>query len=107
MSIENHVYVFGSFRFLARQQLLVRDGEPVKLGGRALDILHVLVTSAGELVTKRALHQAVWPSTFVHESNLKVHIHSLRRALAETSPPADIHCDSSWPRLSLPAGRFN
>jgi predicted ATPase/DNA-binding winged helix-turn-helix (wHTH) protein len=86
VSIENHVYVFGSFRFLARQQLLVRDGEPVKLGGRALDILHVLVTSAGELVTKRALQQAVWPSTFVHESNLKVHIHSLRRALGETSP---------------------
>src|SRR6185312_12584178 len=66
--------------------LLLRDGQPVKLGGRALDILHLLLKSAGEPVGKRALEQFAWPDTFVHESNLKVHVSSLRRALGETSP---------------------
>ncbi len=83
---EDHVFVFGTFRFLPRQQLLLRDGQPVKLGGRAMDILHLLLKSAGEPVGKRALEQFAWPDTFVHESNLKVHISSLRRALGETSP---------------------
>ena len=83
---EDHAYVFGSFRFLPRQQLLLRDGRRVKLGGRAMDILHFLLESAGEPVGKRALERFVWPDTFVHESNLKVHISSLRRALGETLP---------------------
>jgi predicted ATPase len=51
-----------------------------------MDILYLLLKSAGEPVGKRALEQFAWPDTFVHESNLKVHISSLRRALGETSP---------------------
>jgi len=51
-----------------------------------MDILHLLLKSSGEPVSKRALREFVWPDTFVHEGNLKVHIHSLRRALGETSP---------------------
>jgi predicted ATPase/DNA-binding winged helix-turn-helix (wHTH) protein len=82
----DHVFVFGSFKFVPRQQLLLREGQPVKLGCRAMDILHLLLQDAGEPVSKRALLKYAWPDTFVHESNLKVHIHSLRRALGETSP---------------------
>jgi predicted ATPase/DNA-binding winged helix-turn-helix (wHTH) protein len=83
---EEHVFVFSSFVFVPRQQVLLREGQPVKLGCRAMDILHLLLKSAGEPVSKRALQKFAWPDTFVHESNLKVHIHSLRRALGETSP---------------------
>jgi predicted ATPase/DNA-binding winged helix-turn-helix (wHTH) protein len=83
---EDHVFVFGSFKFLPRQQLLLREGRSVKLGCRAMDILHLLLKSAGEPVSKRALLKFAWPDTFVHESNLKVHVHSLRRALGENSP---------------------
>jgi predicted ATPase/DNA-binding winged helix-turn-helix (wHTH) protein len=89
---EDHVFVFGSFRFLPRHQLLLREGRPVKLGCRAMDILHLLLKNAGEPVSKRALQKFVWPDTFVHESNLKVHIHSLRRALGEASPHTPYIC---------------
>ena len=82
---EDVVFVFGAFRFVPRQQLLVHDGKPIKLGSRAMDILHLLLKNAGALVTHNALVQFVWPDTFVHPSNLKVHIHSLRRALGEHS----------------------
>ena len=72
---------FGPFKLLAEQQRLLRNDSPVRLGSRALAILSVLLEHAGELVSKQALMARVWPDTFVDESNLKVNIAALRRAL--------------------------
>lgn len=63
--------------------MLLRDGQSVRIGGRALDILTVLVEQAGETVGKRELIGRVWPNLFVEESNLKVNMNALRRALGE------------------------
>ena len=57
--------------------------EPVALGFRALDVLKTLVESDGELVTRQALMQAVWPDTIVEEANLTVQIATLRKVLDE------------------------
>jgi len=81
-------FVFGPFRLIPSRQLLLRDNRPVKLGGRALDILNLLVTRAGEEVSKSALIEFAWPNVFVDERNLKVHMSSLRRALEDTLPQA-------------------
>ena len=74
-------FSFDGFCLIPRRQLLLRDGERVKVGARALDILTVLVERAGELVSNADLEARAWPETFVHASNLKVHIVSLRRIL--------------------------
>lgn len=79
----HRAYLFGSFRLVPSLGVLVEDGRAVRLGSRALDILTVLVTSAGELVSKRQLMEQVWPDTFVVEANLTVHVTALRRALGE------------------------
>jgi predicted ATPase len=42
-----------------------------------------LVERAGELVSKDELMARVWPNTFVEESNLKVQVAGLRRALGD------------------------
>jgi predicted ATPase/DNA-binding winged helix-turn-helix (wHTH) protein len=81
-------FVFGPFRLIPGQQLLLREDRPVKLGGRALDILYLLVTRAGEEISKSDLIKFAWPNVFVDEHNLKVHISSLRRALKDTLPQA-------------------
>ncbi len=47
---------------LARRELRLR-GKPVPLGGRAFDIVEVLIQSAGELVTKDDLMSCVWPGS--------------------------------------------
>lgn len=75
------IYCFGDYRFEPARQLLLRGDAPVRLGGRALDLLHALVAHPGEVVGKDALIRAAWPNIFVHESNLKVNIAALRRAL--------------------------
>jgi predicted ATPase/DNA-binding winged helix-turn-helix (wHTH) protein len=76
-------YSFEPYRLIPAQQLLLCHETPLRLGGRALDILAELVERPGELVTKRELMTRAWPTSVVEESNLKVHIAALRRALGE------------------------
>ncbi|MCJ8206877.1 winged helix-turn-helix domain-containing protein [Pseudomonas sp. RGM2987] len=74
---------FGPFAFYRQQRLVTRDGEPLALGGRALDILQVLVEHAGGYVSKQALITRVWPDSVVEDINLRVHIAALRRAFVD------------------------
>src|SRR5438874_857431 len=73
----------GPFRLDARNDLLLRDTEPVSLGMRAIALLRALVERPGELVSKDALIDAAWPGQVVEESNLTVQIAALRRVLGE------------------------
>jgi predicted ATPase/DNA-binding winged helix-turn-helix (wHTH) protein len=63
--------------------MLLHGDRPVHIGSRALDLLHALVQRPGDVITKDELIKAAWPNTFVHESNLKVNIATLRRALTQ------------------------
>src|SRR5205823_2925844 len=74
---------FGRFRLFPSQHLLLADEKPVRLGTRALAILIALVLKAGELVAKEELVAVAWPNTFVDESNLRVHIAAIRKALGD------------------------
>jgi DNA-binding winged helix-turn-helix (wHTH) protein len=74
---------FGRFRLLPRRRRLLADGVPVELGTRAFDLLTVLIEAGGALVTKNELQALVWPGIFVEETNLKVQISALRKALGE------------------------
>lgn len=76
-------YSFGRFRLYPNRQLLLRDGDPVRIGSRAFDILTLLVSRQGEIVSKNEFFEICWPGIFVHEATLKVHVVALRRALAE------------------------
>ena len=74
---------FGDFRLDLGRRELTRNGAPVRLKGRALDVLCVLAAAGGEIVTKDALMARVWPNVVVEENNLQVQISALRRALDE------------------------
>lgn len=74
---------FGRFRVLPRQRQLLADGVPVELGTRAFDLLMVLIEANGRLVTKDEIRALVWPGIVVEETNLKVQICMLRKALGE------------------------
>jgi predicted ATPase/DNA-binding winged helix-turn-helix (wHTH) protein len=78
---------FGPFTLITSERLLLRDGEPVRIGSRALDILIALVHRAGEVVTKEELISTVWPRTFVEETNLRVNVAALRKVLGDLQEP--------------------
>jgi len=81
--MDEHAISFGPYRLLAAQRLLLERDKPVRLGGRAFDILAALVERAGELVGKEELIARAWPKTYVEESNLKIQVSALRRALGD------------------------
>jgi predicted ATPase/DNA-binding winged helix-turn-helix (wHTH) protein len=74
---------FGPYAFHLRQRLILDGDRPLRMGGRALDILQVLVERAGRVVRKEQLIALVWPTSVVEEINLRVHIAALRRALGD------------------------
>ena len=74
---------FGAFRLIAAERLLLKDGAPVVIGGRALDILMALAERAGEIVSARKLVDLVWPNVTVDEGNLRVNIVALRKVLGD------------------------
>ena len=64
------LYEFGPFRVDADKEELFRDGLPVPLTPKAFQILLVLVRRGGEIASKDEIMKAVWPDTFVEETNL-------------------------------------
>lgn len=75
---------FGPFVLKSGRRTLTRDGSPVTLGSRALDILACLTSNAGRLLTNSEIIRHAWPDTFVDDTNLRVHISAIRRALGDT-----------------------
>jgi predicted ATPase/DNA-binding winged helix-turn-helix (wHTH) protein len=76
-------FTFGPFRLLTAERRLEKGGKPVRLGGRALDLLIVLLERAGEVVSNRDILESVWRGVTVDESSLRFHVKNLRRALAD------------------------
>jgi DNA-binding winged helix-turn-helix (wHTH) protein len=75
--------VFGPFRLDRHDERLWRGREVIPLPPKSFAVLCRLVTNAGQLVSKEALLEAVWPETAVSEAVLTVAIRRLRRGLGD------------------------
>ena len=71
---------FGRFRVLPHRRELLVDGLPNRIGGRAFDLLMVLIEARGAVVSKDTLIASVWPDRVVEENALQVQISALRTA---------------------------
>ncbi|RXH39787.1 ATP-binding protein [Bradyrhizobium zhanjiangense] len=80
---QDSAIAFGPFRLFPKSRLIEKDGAPLHLGGRALDILIFLAERAGEVVDKRELMRRVWADVNVDEGSLRFHITNLRKALGD------------------------
>ncbi len=74
---------FGRFCAIPHSRQLLLDGRPQDIGGRAFDLLMVLLRSNGRIVSKDEILNEVWPSMVVEECNLRFQVKSLRRALGD------------------------
>ena len=76
----------------ARRRRHVRspsDGKPVHLTPREFEVLKVLVTHAGRLVTHGRLLRAVWGTAYSDEAHyVHVYVSQIRRKLAAADPTA-------------------
>jgi DNA-binding winged helix-turn-helix (wHTH) protein len=72
---------FGRFQVLPERREVLADGRPIKLGGRAFDVLMALIEAHGAVVSKEALIARVWPGRIIEENSLAAQIAALRAAL--------------------------
>src|SRR5208282_795652 len=64
-------FAFRPFRLLPAERRLEKNGQLVRLGGRAFDLLTILVDHAGEVIPSRVLLEYVWRGLGVEESSLR------------------------------------
>lgn len=77
-------YAFGEFVLDTRRAALLRNNTEIKLRPQSHAVLRVLLARAGQLVTKEALHQAVWGDKVVTQDSLTHCIIDIRRALGDS-----------------------
>jgi DNA-binding winged helix-turn-helix (wHTH) protein/tetratricopeptide (TPR) repeat protein len=77
----NHLYRFGPYQLDAARRLLLRDEAGIALQPKTFDLLLYMVRNPLRPLSKEELLQAVWPDSFVEESNLTQNIFQLRKAL--------------------------
>ena len=83
MASAQRTATFGPFTLIPARQQLLDDGSPVRVGGRALALLCALVERAGAVLSREALVAAVWPSSIVEETSLRVQVAALRKVLGD------------------------
>ena len=74
-------YAFDEYHLDVAERRLCRGTEEVRLRNKVFDTLCVLVTSAGSLVRKHDLMQAVWPDAVVEENNIDHCVSQVRKVL--------------------------
>ena len=76
-----NAFSFGPFRLLPEKRTLWKSDELVPLGSRAFDILVAMVEHDRKILAPGELMAMAWPGLVVEDSNVRVQVAKLRRAL--------------------------
>jgi DNA-binding winged helix-turn-helix (wHTH) protein len=79
------IFRFGPFALDSRTRQLQRDGHETTLSPKAFQLLLLLVENRARAMSRQELHEQLWPSTFVLETNLAGLVAEIRRALKDTA----------------------
>ena len=74
-----------------------RGGRPVAMPPKVFQLLEALVFERPKAISKAALHERIWPDTFVSDANLANLVADLREALGD---------DAKQPRMIRTVQRF-
>lgn len=81
---------FGPFLVDSAQRRLARGRTAIHLTPKAFDLLMFLVHEAPRVVTKRELHERLWPDSFVSDASLTALVKELRRGLGDRNQEAPV-----------------
>lgn len=79
-------FTFGPFTLDLGRAELSRDGQVLPLRPKAFDLLTVLATRPGQVLSKDELVLTVWPGVVVTDDSLTQCVHELRSALGDAGP---------------------
>jgi DNA-binding winged-HTH domains len=77
---------FGGFQLDTQRELLFKEGSKVRLPGKVFQTLVALLEKPGEVVTREALREKLWPQgTFVnYDANVNTTVNKLRLVLGDS-----------------------
>src|SRR5579863_3805008 len=77
---------FGEFQLDTQRELLFKDGNKMRLPGKVFQTLVALLEKPGEVVTREALREKLWPEgTFVnYDANVNTTVNKLRLVLGDS-----------------------
>ena len=78
-------YRFDDFVLDSLTRRLLDEGNEVHLSPKSFDLLMVLVENRSRAVSREELHQRLWPSSYVLETNLASLVAEIRRALRDSA----------------------
>jgi DNA-binding winged helix-turn-helix (wHTH) protein len=81
--IATDIFEFDEYRLYPRERLLLRSGEHIRIGGRALDLLVALASRYGDVLSRDELLAAVWHGIHVSDCCLSVGVSALRKTLGD------------------------
>lgn len=76
-------FVFGEFRLSTHRQALHRSGEPVSMSTKPYQLLLVLVSQAGQVLSKDELIAAAWPGQIVTDVALARQLTRVRKLIGD------------------------
>ena len=88
---------FGDCVFDRETRQLLRAGQPVAVPPKVFQLLETLIAGRPKAISKTALHEQLWPDTFVSDANLANLVADLREALGD---------DAKRPRTIRTVQRF-
>ena len=83
VQIQLMVYRFDNFYLDGGNRRLLRDGLPVALNSKYLDVLLLLVSRCGQLVEKASIFEEIWSGVFVTDAALTQCIKDIRKQLGD------------------------
>ena len=77
---------FGAFQLDTQREVLFKDGAKLRLPGKVFQTLLALLEKPGEVLTREALRERLWPEgTFVnYDANVNTTVNKLRLVLGDS-----------------------
>ena len=74
---------FGEFTFDCESRQLLENGEQRHLSPKAQQLLQILLVARPKALSREELYDALWPATYVSDTNLPTIVNEVRRALGD------------------------
>jgi DNA-binding winged helix-turn-helix (wHTH) protein len=85
---ESAIFRFGELTFDCGSRLLLRNGEEQRLSPKAQQLLMLLLLQRPKAVSREEIYDALWPATYVSETNMAGIVSELRHALGDDARSA-------------------
>src|SRR6266404_6823055 len=86
---------FGAFQADLEREELYQDGQRVKVQAKLFQALLLLLSRAGEIVTRSEVQRQLWPDTFLAnlDANVNTTMNKLRQVLGD-SPESPVYIET-------------